>query len=195
MTIRERLWQLMALDNIVDERDQQVLDQDVDSGEWGLPSQISTSERGRIPEDIQTLLQRAEEERLRRTLDRGCDRETVADVMGIAGRTTWHKEKRARAYDFPLTALESHRGHSTVSEEGAASATPATSETSDATDDGDGQQQQQLADVTVGDDESSGNDESVVPSTAATATDGGDGDIDAHIEQAIDALEALRAAV
>jgi hypothetical protein len=153
-----------------------------------LPSQISTSERGRIPEDIQTLLQRAEEERLRRALDRGCDRETVADVMGVASRTTWHKEKRARAYDFPLTALESHRGHSTVSEEG----TAASASAGDAAAVGDGQQR--LTDATGGDDGRADGD--VVSTAAATATDGGDDvDVKAHIEQAIDALEALRTVV
>jgi len=112
--VRERLWVLMGLDNTVDERDQQIVDQDVDTEEWGLVGQISNSARGRIPDEPQTLLQRAEDERVRQALDRGCDREAVADVIGIVPRTTFHKEKRARAYDLPLEALDDKGGRPPV---------------------------------------------------------------------------------
>ncbi|MDS0258687.1 HNH endonuclease [Haloarcula sp. S1CR25-12] len=108
--VRERLWVLMGLDNKVEGRDRQIIDQDADTGEWGLTEQISNSARGRIPDDPQTLLQRAEDERVRQALDRGCSRDEVADVIGVVGRTTWHKEKRARAYAFPLNALDDRGG-------------------------------------------------------------------------------------
>ncbi|PSP33497.1 hypothetical protein BRC64_03525 [Halobacteriales archaeon QH_10_67_22] len=59
-------------------------------------------------------------------------------------------------------------------------------------DDGD-ESQQPLADMTV---TVEGQDDGGAESTAVTATDGGDKtDGDTHIKQAIDALEALRAAV
>jgi hypothetical protein len=95
----------MGLDNVADDREQQLIGQETDSGQWGLPDQIVHSERGRIPEDTQTLLQQAEDEQVRQALDHGCDRETIAAVFGIVSRTTWHKEKRANAYDFPLEAV------------------------------------------------------------------------------------------
>jgi len=106
MAIRERLWLLMGLDNIVEQRDRQLVDQAADTGEWGLVGQIATSARGRIPEDSQTLLKRAEDERVRQALARGCDRETVATVFDVVSRTTWHKERRAQAYEFPLAAID-----------------------------------------------------------------------------------------
>ncbi|MDS0284033.1 HNH endonuclease [Haloarcula onubensis] len=109
-SVRERLWVLMGLDNTVASRTKQIVDQSSETGEWGLVGQISTSARGRIPDDPQTLLQRAEDERVRQALDRGCDRGAVADVIGIVERTTWNKEKRARAFAFPLDALDDRGG-------------------------------------------------------------------------------------
>lgn len=106
MAIRERLWLLMGLDNIVAERDRRLVDQDADTGEWGLVGQIATSARGRIPDDSQTLLKRAEDERVRQALARGCDRETVATVFDVVPRTTRQKERRAQAYEFPLAAID-----------------------------------------------------------------------------------------
>lgn len=97
----------LGLDNTVESRDQQIVDQDADTGEWGLPEQISNSTRGRIRDDPQTLLKRAEDERVRQALDCGCDRDEVADVIDVCSRTTWHKEKRARAVDFPLATRPS----------------------------------------------------------------------------------------
>jgi len=103
--IRERLWVLMGLDNIVDERDRQLVDKDIETGEWGLTDQIENSARGHIPDDPQLLLQRMEDEQVRRALEQGCDRSTIADVLGVSERTTWNKQKRANAYDFPLEAF------------------------------------------------------------------------------------------
>jgi len=113
------LWLLMGLDNVCESQETRVLDQDVKTGDWGLPAQITRSERGRIPEDRQTLIQRVEDERVRRALDRGCSREEIADVLDIHPRTTRYKERRARAYAFPLDAFTSHgrpAGESTESD-------------------------------------------------------------------------------
>jgi hypothetical protein len=104
-SVRERLWVLMGLDNHVDERDQPLVDKDVETGEWGLVDQIETSARGHIPDDDQLLLQRMEDEQVRRALDRGCDREAIMDVLDVSERSTFYKLKRACAYDFPLDAF------------------------------------------------------------------------------------------
>ncbi|WP_435180517.1 HNH endonuclease [Halorussus sp. AFM4] len=103
--VRERLWVLMGLDNRVESRDRQIVDKDVETGEWGLVDQIENSARGHIPDDQQLLLQRMEDEQVRRALDRGCDRRAVMDVLGISRRSTFNKVKRAYAYDFPLDAF------------------------------------------------------------------------------------------
>lgn len=110
--VRERLWVLMGLDNSVASRDRQLVDQDADTGAWGLAEQIEHSSRGRgrIPSDVQLLLQRAEDEYVRRALERGCDRDAVMAVLDISRRSTFYKEKRARAYDFPLAAIGSRNG-------------------------------------------------------------------------------------
>jgi hypothetical protein len=43
----------------------------------GLVDQIENSARGHIPDDQQLLLQRMEDEQVRRAFDRGCDRRAV----------------------------------------------------------------------------------------------------------------------
>jgi len=103
--VRERLWVLMGLDNRIEERDRQIVDKDVEAGEWGLVDQIENSARGHIPDDQQLLLQRMEDEQVRRAFDRGCDRRAVMNVLGISRRSTFDKVKRAHAYDFPLDAF------------------------------------------------------------------------------------------
>jgi hypothetical protein len=103
--VRERLWVLMGIDNHVAERDRQLVDKDVETGEWGLVDQIETSARGHIPDDDQLLLQRMEDEQVRRALDRGCSREAVMDVLDVSQRSTFYKVKRACAYEFPLDAF------------------------------------------------------------------------------------------
>jgi hypothetical protein len=108
--VRERLWVLMGLDNSVGSRERQIVDQDADTGEWGLAEQIEHSSRGRIPSDPQLLLQRGEDEYVRQALERGCDRDAVMAVLDISRRSTFYKEKRARAYDFPLAAIGSRNG-------------------------------------------------------------------------------------
>jgi hypothetical protein len=103
--VRERLWVLMGLDNRIEEREQQIVDKDVETGEWGLVDQIENSARGHIPDDDQLLLQRMEDEQVRRALGRGCDREAVMEVLGVSERSTFYKTKRAFAFDFPLDAF------------------------------------------------------------------------------------------
>lgn len=103
--IRERLWVLMGLDNMVESRNQQIVDKDIETGEWGLTGQIETSARGYIPDDPQLLLQRMEDEQVRQALEHGCDRHSIMDVFGVSRRTTFHKKKRACAYEFPLDAF------------------------------------------------------------------------------------------
>lgn len=104
-TVRERLALLMGLDNMVESRDRQIIDQDVESAEWGLTEQIEHSARGHIPSDPQALVQRVKDEQVRQALDCGCDRQEIMDVLDISRRTTFHKRKRPCAYDFPLAAF------------------------------------------------------------------------------------------
>ncbi len=108
LAVRTRCWFLMGLTKVVNSQETHVLDQEVGSGEWGLPGQISKSERGRIPESKQAFLQRVEDERVRRALNRGKSRKEVADVLDLHPRTTRYKQKRARAYEFPLDAFMKH---------------------------------------------------------------------------------------
>lgn len=113
--VREHVYRLMGFDYEVASRDYPLVDQDAVTGEWGLVDQVTNSERGRIPDDPRKLLQRASDERVRRALARGCDRETVMDAFGIARRTTWYKQYRAQAYDFPLATFEQGKSAGTAS--------------------------------------------------------------------------------
>jgi hypothetical protein len=198
--IRERLWVLMGLDNLVETRDQQILDKDVETGKWGLSEQIENSARGYIPDDPQLLLQRMEDELVRQALDRGCDRDDVGEVLGVSLRTTFHKHKRACAYDFPLDAFS--RGgrppESTHSEQPAV--------TTDTTESGSDEQQrldavgEQQAE-TVGETGAAEDTESE-PETAPRSVDGiersggqiengVDEELRVHLHQAIDALQEV----
>ncbi len=106
--VRDRLCVLMGLDTVVDSQDEQVIDQDAQTDEWGLCEDISQSKRGRIPEDRTTLIQRVEDERVRRALARGQSRADVAATFDLTPRTTWYKQRRAQAYAFPLDAFTQH---------------------------------------------------------------------------------------
>lgn len=106
VAVRERLYLMMGMDHEVESRDEPLIDQDAVTGEWGLPDQIAESARGRIPEDTQLLIRRVHDERVLRALDRGCNRQMVAEAYGISERTTWHKQRRAQAYEFPLDAFD-----------------------------------------------------------------------------------------
>lgn len=104
--VRERLWVLMGVDRLVPGRDEQIVDQDARTGAWGFPGDIDESARGYVPGDRALALQRAEDELVRRALDRGCDRELVASVFGVTRRNTFHKQYRAAAYAFPLDEFD-----------------------------------------------------------------------------------------
>ena len=75
------------------------------TGEWGLVDQIETSARGHIPVENQLLLQRMEDEQVRRALDQGRDREEIMNVLSISRRSTFCKLKRACAYEFSIEAF------------------------------------------------------------------------------------------
>lgn len=103
--VRERLWHLGGLDNEVTERTEPLVTKDIATQEWGLLDDIVTTARGHIPDDPKLLVQRTEDELVRRALDRGCDRQTVMEVFDVSRRGTFYKETRSKMYDFPLDAF------------------------------------------------------------------------------------------
>lgn len=175
MTVRERLWVLMGLDNRVESRDRQIVDQAVETGEWGLVGQIETSKRGRIPESPQSLLQRIEDEYVRQAMSRGVDRATIQTVFDISKRTTFYKEKRAHAYDFPLEAIDNRGGKPRADE--------ADEEPTTASDGMDGKDEQQRLDaVADGSDESIGETETVSGSATERRDESADAPRNGHGE-------------
>lgn len=198
--VRERLWVLMGLDNLVEARDRQIVDKDVETGEWGLTEQIENSARGHIPDDPQLMLQRMEDEKVRQALDRGCDRNHIIDVFDVSRRTTFNKQKRACAYDFPLAAFN-RGGRPTDSDRSERS--PATTDTGE--DDSD--EQQRLDAVPEQDRDSLGrtetwgetettpearpSNESVEDTDQAVSENGAGEELRVHLQDAIDALQEV----
>jgi len=203
-SVRERLWVLMGLDNLVDARDRQIVDKDVETGEWGLTEQIENSARGHIPDDPQLLLQRMEDEQVRQSLDRGCDRSDIIDVLGISRRTTFNKRKRACAYDFPLSAF--NRG-GRPTDDGRSERSTVTTDTSA----GESDEQQRLDAVAEQDSDSLGrtetwgtpeqdhetqsSDENVEDAGEAVSERGADDELRVHLQHAIDALQEVEQAL
>ncbi|WP_218927088.1 HNH endonuclease [Halosimplex pelagicum] len=192
--VRERLWVVMGLDNLVSSRDRQVIDQDADTGEWGLAGQIEQSSRGRIPSDAQLLWQRVEDELVRQALDRGCDRSAVMSVLDLSRRSTFYKEKRGRAYDFPLDAMDRRGGRPRVETDGDERSDGATP--SDGPDASDAQQQLDAVADGSGErvDAGQGLDgDAVEPDDGQDeqSAAGNGSDPEAHLEDAITALQAL----
>ena len=196
--VRERLWVLMGLDNQITSRDRQLVDQDADTGEWGLAEHIEHSSRGRIPSDAQLLLQRAEDEYVRQALERGCVRDDVMAVLDISRRSTFYKEKRARAYDFPLAAIGSRNGgrpavNDADDEDDAANAHESTERP--------GEAQQRLDTVADGREHDTATPVDGAEQTAGESIDEreqrdtqasrGQAEIQNHIQQAIAALQAI----
>ncbi|MEA1930193.1 MAG: HNH endonuclease [Euryarchaeota archaeon] len=101
LAVKERLWRIMGIDNAVEDQPQ-LLDQDAETGKWGLPYQIDTSER-RIPDQVQEIVQRTVDALVESALARGCDRATVTEVFDIHQRTTYKVQYRGQAYDFPVS--------------------------------------------------------------------------------------------
>ncbi len=198
--VRERLWVLMGLDNLVETRDRQIVDKDVETGEWGLIEQIENSARGHIPDDPQLLLQRMEDEQVRQALEHGCDRNDVIEVFGVSRRTTFNKQKRACAYDFPLSAF-SRGGRPTDSER--SDRGPTTTDT--VTEDSDEQQRldavsKQDADslgrtetwgTTETNPEARGSNGGVADTDQAVSENGVDEELSVHLRHAIDALREV----
>lgn len=201
-SVRERLWVLMGLDNQVDGRDQQLVDKDVETGEWGLVDQVGVSARGHIPDDDQLLLQRMEDEQVRRAVDRGCDRDAIMDVLGVSRRSTFYKANRGYAFDFPLDAFSRGGRPPTDTHDQDASRDGESDE-----DDADAQQRLDAV-AEAGDDdrqtETWGGDATVESVDADAATllselaqddevDESGGDLRREVDAAIETLEALQA--
>nr|WP_241432307.1 HNH endonuclease signature motif containing protein [Halogeometricum borinquense] len=198
--VRERLWVLMGLDNLVETRERQIVDKDVETGEWGLTEQVENSARGHIPDDPQLLLQRMEDEQVRQALDRGCDRSDIIDVLGISRRTTFNKKKRACAYAFPLSAF--NRGGRPTDSERSERSTTVTDTTAGASD-----EQQRLDAVAEQDPDSLGrtetwgtpepdletgsSDESVEGAGQTVNESDADEELRAHLQHAISALQEV----
>ena len=98
--LKDCLWRIMGIDTVVEEQEQ-LIDQDADTGRWGLPSQIDSSKR-HGPATIHETVQRTIDSMVVEALDRGCDRETISDVIDINPRTVNRIEHRGQAYAFPL---------------------------------------------------------------------------------------------
>lgn len=191
--VRERLATLMGLDNIVGSRDRQVVDQDVETRKWGLPGQIEHSARGHIPSASQTLVQRFEDELVRQALDRGVDRQAIMDVLNVSRRTTFHRSKRANAYDFPLDAFRGSGGRPT--HEDRAESTTSTSSTESA---GNETGQQRLDTVGDGDDAAGASQQDVSSDRADSTQHAAETDSEseltrAEVEAVMTVLERLAA--
>jgi hypothetical protein len=196
--VRERLWVLMGLESLVASRDRQIVDQDVDTGEWGLVGQIDYPARGRIPSDQQTLLQRVQDEFVRQALDRGCDRDAIMAVLGISRRTTFYREKRAHAYALPLDAIDRRNGgrppadEATDGSDATGSDNPAESvgdsqQRLDTVADGKGQENAGTADAT----EQTTDEPAAEREQRASQSSGVQPEVQDHIQQAIAALQTL----
>ena len=202
--VRERLWVLMGLESLVASRDRQIVDQDVDTGKWGLVGQVEQSARGRIPTDPQTLLQRIQDELVRQALDRGCDRDAIMAVLGISRRTTFYREKRAHAYALPLDAIDRRNGGRPAADDAGASEAGGVTEPGERSETP-GDAQQRLD--TVADGRGQGSDQENARAVDATeqTTDESDAEreqranqessaqpeVQDHIQQAIAALQTL----
>jgi hypothetical protein len=100
-SVKERLYRVMGLDNEIETQEVQLVDQDLHTGKWGIPYQIDEPER-RIPDERQPIVRRTIDKIVQLGLERGYDRETIADIIGINPRTVYMYKYRSYAYDFPL---------------------------------------------------------------------------------------------
>jgi len=99
--VKERLYRIMGIDTEIDTQETQLIDQDEETGQWGLPHQIDISQR-RVPDEVQEIVQRTVDKIVELAIKRGCDRETVAKIVDINARTAYLYKYRAQAYDFPI---------------------------------------------------------------------------------------------
>ena len=145
-----------------------------------------------------------EDEQVRQALDRGCDRSDVIDVLGISRRTTFNKQKRAYAYDFPLSAFS--RGGRPTNDDPSNRSSATTDTTA-----GENDEQQRLDAVAEQDPDSLGRTEtwgSPEPNAETRASDGSledtdqavrengaDEELRVHLQHAIDALQEVEQAL
>jgi hypothetical protein len=146
-----------------------------------------------------------EDEQVRQALDRGCDRRTIADVLGVSRRTTFNKEKRAQAYGFPLDAYYNRGGRPTTAatDSGAATDTAPGTETDPETTPDRGEPTGDADAAAVASDaqqrlDAVGGDTSDAAPTKAAAADaagddevGSDADVESEVRATIEALEAF----
>jgi hypothetical protein len=78
--------------------------QDASNGKWGLPDQISRRRHGRVPDDPLMVIQRVGDERVRQAIERGIDRETVAEVRTSPSRPLGRKKSVPRRSGSPWTS-------------------------------------------------------------------------------------------
>ena len=141
-----------------------------------------------------------EDEKVRQALDRGCDRSDVINVFDVSRRTTFNKQKRACAYDFPLAAF--NRGGRPTTDSERSERSPTTTDTGK--DDGD--EQQRLDAVPEQDPDSLGrtetwgetettpeadSNESVEDTDQAVSENGAGEELRVHLQDAIDALQEV----
>lgn len=100
LALKDCLWRIMGVDNVVDDQ-HQLIDQDAETGRWGLPYQIESSER-QLPSTIHEVVQRTIDSLVVEAHNRGYDREVISDVIDINPRTVNRIKHRGQAYDFPL---------------------------------------------------------------------------------------------
>jgi len=98
--IEECLWRVMGVDNLVEEQ-QQILDRNPHTDEWGFTQQITKTER-RLPSNVDESVRRTLDKLVVKARDRGCDNKTISEVLGVNKRTVNRYGHRGRAYDFPL---------------------------------------------------------------------------------------------
>jgi len=101
-SIIERLWTLMSVDREVESLSQPLIDKDLDTGEWGYPEDIGRTVRARLPTSEEELVGGLRDELLRRLLDVGVPRSTVALLFGRSSRATFYINKRAGALRIPF---------------------------------------------------------------------------------------------
>ena len=143
---------------------------------------------------------RIEDEQVRQVLERGCDWQTVMAVLDVSKRTTFHKEKRAMAYDFPLDAFR--RSGNGGQHPAGGGTSEATGEADTSQTDAGGENQQQLDGVDEAAVDSASGDadarsesarQSLADRAGETTLDGVDAELQERLETAITALQELTA--
>ena len=101
VAVEERLWRIMGIDTVVSDQPQ-LLDQDANSNKWGLPYQIDTTQR-HVPDQVPAIVRRTVDSIVASAIARGCDRDTVAEVIDVHTRTTYRIQYRGQAHNFSVS--------------------------------------------------------------------------------------------